>query len=683
MRFGLDNHSDSSSDDPDSPLPAQPSSRSARPTTTRTRSTHPASSPTAPREPFNPTPLRLVRPPSLKHPKHRPRSLAPPSPDSPTATNDLLTSSSDDDDDEGSSSADDHDSGSDLDSEEEAWPVGPVNSVGPAGWRRRGAPSSARKGKGRAADYPPPDPPRVFGAPDDLDVWDDKQRASSWALANRTFHLSLARSRHLSPALHPPTTSSSSTTRRSATTSSSSPPSTAAASTDLDSISSLLSQLALQHERDAAALVRGFEQRNQALWDSIEQSIRAAELEEGERQRALVEAREREEEAQRRAKEMREAEERRVEEEKRRKEAEDRAEEEERVKREKEDEEDRARRAEEERRAAAKASALGLAPGDAEGSPEHEFKRWTAKMQHIKQAVLPVVSQNPAWRKACFQAKRAITPKIGQLTSSATAIARITAQLDDVLSSMRAPPPAGPGAPEPYTWTLNHLAKALVKQAETEVTAKLGTAYPLARVVVGLLLRGHDELGDVLMARLVKKCFWVTGHFPRRAPGDTDEAHQKTLGHAPPTSSETLVQYAERMSGLVALYAAILQTSPLTPPQGPPPSSPDALRNVPPHFRPAAGWRWLALVLRAPLVALEPTPLLVVTFLEVAGAALVDVYGAQMRKLLECLLREGVREAKAGFSDKARGSQVRLLLWLEEWEKTGTAECAKGREVDP
>lgn len=132
--------------------------------------------------------------------------------------------------------------------------------------------------------------------------------------------------------------------------------------------------------------------------------------------------------------------------------------------------------------------------------------------------MLPVVSQNPAWRKACFQAKRAITPKIGQLTSSASAIARITAQLDDVLSSMRAPPPAGPGAPEPYTWTLNHLAKALVKQAETEVTAKLGTAYPLARVVVGLLLRGHTELGDVLMARLVKKCFWVTGHFPRKQP---------------------------------------------------------------------------------------------------------------------------------------------------------------------
>ena len=98
--------------------------------------------------------------------------------------------------------------------------------------------------------------------------------------------------------------------------------------------------------------------------------------------------------------------------------------------------------------------------------------------------MLPVVSQNPAYRKACFTAKRAITPKIGQLTSSASNIAQIIQSLHDTLSSMR--PPAGQEASsQPYIWTLNHLAKALVKQCEAEVTAKIGTAYPLGRVVVG------------------------------------------------------------------------------------------------------------------------------------------------------------------------------------------------------
>lgn len=134
--------------------------------------------------------------------------------------------------------------------------------------------------------------------------------------------------------------------------------------------------------------------------------------------------------------------------------------------------------------------------------------------QHIKTAILPTVSSNPAYRSACFAAKRAIKPKIGQLTASAAATSRIINQLNELLNPLKEPG----AAPEPYVWVLNNLAKALVKQAEQEVTAKLSTAYPLARVVVGLLLRGHTELGEVLMARLVKKCFWITGWWPPRQP---------------------------------------------------------------------------------------------------------------------------------------------------------------------
>lgn len=92
----------------------------------------------------------------------------------------------------------------------------------------------------------------------------------------------------------------------------------------------------------------------------------------------------------------------------------------------------------------------------------------------------------------------------------------------------------------------------------------------------------------------------------------------------------------------------------------------------------------LVLLLRPPLVALEPTPLLIVTLLEIAGPRLVEVYGRQMRKVLEALLREGCRDdSNAVFSDKARSSRMRLLLWLEEWEKTGQCEEVPGRRADP
>lgn len=88
-------------------------------------------------------------------------------------------------------------------------------------------------------------------------------------------------------------------------------------------------------------------------------------------------------------------------------------------------------------------------------------------------------------------------------------------------------------------------------------------------------------------------------------------------------------------------------------------------------------------MLRPPLVGLEPTPLLLVTFLEIAGQTLLELYGRQFAKLLEVLLREGIRgEQQAVWSEKAKSSRVRLGLWLEDWER-GKMEVVQGREVDP
>lgn len=207
---------------------------------------------------------------------------------------------------------------------------------------------------------------RLYGGPDELDDWDAKARASSWAAANRTFHLSLARS-------HAASGSRSGAVAAAAPSKSPPPP-------DLDAVQSLLGRLALQQSQETAQLVDAFEKRNRALWDSVEASIRQAEHEEGERQRALAEQRRKEEEAKRKAQELRDAEEKRAAEERKRNEEERKREEEEAEGRRKREEEERARKAEEERKLAAKASALGLPGPDAEGSPQAEFERWTAKM---------------------------------------------------------------------------------------------------------------------------------------------------------------------------------------------------------------------------------------------------------------------------------------------------------------
>lgn len=189
----------------------------------------------------------------------------------------------------------------------------------------------------------------------------------SQATANRSFHLSRAR------ALSPTLASRSSTSL----------------DPSLSSLSSLLSGMALAHAQSQSALVAAFEQRNAALWSSIESAIKQAEHEEGEKQRLLEESSKRGEEAERKAKEMREAAERKAKEE-----AEEAAKvaAEEKKKRADEAEARKAedlKRLEEERKAAEAAanapppagSVKVVAPGSAEaGSPQAEWERWAAKM---------------------------------------------------------------------------------------------------------------------------------------------------------------------------------------------------------------------------------------------------------------------------------------------------------------
>jgi len=53
-------------------------------------------------------------------------------------------------------------------------------------------------------------------------------------------------------------------------------------------------------------------------------------------------------------------------------------------------------------------------------------------------------------------------------------------------------------APKAYAYLLSNL----IKQAESEVSAKAEAGFPLARVVLGLILQGHAALSDILFARL-------------------------------------------------------------------------------------------------------------------------------------------------------------------------------------
>lgn len=444
-------------------------------------------------------------------------------------------------------------------------------------------------------------------------------------------------------------------------------------------VAELLSHFQLQQKETERVEREAFDRRNASLWEGIEQAIRGAEQRAAHEAEQLARARKRQEQAEAEAKQAREAELRRIEAEQRAAEAE------------------KAKAAAKERELAELAKKEGAHNAMRGGEriwpmAAREYAHWQRTMRRIKDDVLPAVAGNPAWRKQCFAAKRVITPKIGQLTNTREDIARITQAIAGVLQEAKTVPDAA-AQRVLYDWMLNHLAKCLIRQAEQEVAARQETAYPLARTAMGLMLLGHGALGDVLMARLVKKCPYVLGYIPER-PADADErTYRKMLGFQLDVE-ETTHMYASRMAGICALYFACLQTSLASVAEltgfAPHATLQDAAQAVPEALRPAQLWTWQVRCTTPPTARQPLTPALWCTFLEVAGVVAQTRYGHQTDKLWHMLFEHGVQAKALGPSDAAsdnealRAARVRLQLVLTSWRKTHSlAEHASaGREMD-
>ncbi|KAJ1019479.1 hypothetical protein NDA16_000790 [Ustilago loliicola] len=455
-------------------------------------------------------------------------------------------------------------------------------------------------------------------------------------------------------------------------------------SADVDEVEALLSSLNMRRAEEDAEVKRAFEARNKDLWSGIDASILAAENEARKVAAAeaarLEAARKTQEEAERKAVQARQAELERIEAEKKAAAAEA-----ERKEQEAEAQAERQKRSEAEQ---AKAAAMGGAGDDIRKAALQEYDGWMAKIRHIKTDVLPAISSSPDLRKQCFAAKRQITPKVGQLTNSRQEITRITQAIAAVLDAAKQAAASGSG--DVYAWILNHLAKCLIRQAEQEVAAKQDTAYPLARVVVWLMLLGHTELADVLMARLCKKCPWVIPVWPARTKEMDEATYRKVMGYK--SAEETTENYSNRMNGISAFYFAILQTVP-TPPPG---ANNIELDRIPIHLRSTTLWRWSvrALTPSAAGVVFLDHPMCPSTwavFIEIAGTYALRVYGKQMRKVFELLLMDGLEGKKAGWlkQDKpyVKAATVRLELLLTDWSgsagKAVIAGATKGVEMEP
>ncbi|ODO07876.1 hypothetical protein I350_03457 [Cryptococcus amylolentus CBS 6273] len=452
-------------------------------------------------------------------------------------------------------------------------------------------------------------------------------------------------------------------------------------SREAEEMSQMLEGLVIRHRKEEEELQRTFKEREKALWEDIDGVIKAAEKQYAEAEaRAAADAqaiarKEKEErdvliaEAERLARAQKAEDERR---------ANEFALKQQKVRAAKEAEERQRREAEEK-------AQLESRRRDKKGEAGAMWRQYVEKQQWMKREVIEAVKADKPTMTALNKSKRMMTRWLGQTLNTKESVTKITNDIHDILVQHlpNLPTAASPfvlnnDIPRPYAYLLSHISKVLISQAQSEITSKPASAYPLGKIVYGLMLRGHAALGDILFARFVKKCPWVVPFYPARQPNQSREEYEQSTGRGTDESSH---EYISRMSFISTLFFAILQTpipSLISTLPTPLPTPQQLEQLIPVPMRLSYAWTWMALALRDPMPASPPIATLVTTWLEIALAECISVYGKiQTDKIREALEREGLQ----GGGLKGDGGMAldKLQFVLDRWRK-GDDMALKGKD---
>ncbi|KAG7440741.1 uncharacterized protein BT62DRAFT_937711 [Guyanagaster necrorhizus] len=434
-----------------------------------------------------------------------------------------------------------------------------------------------------------------------------------------------------------------------------------------------LSEWRSRHQQDEAAMRQQWKERQDILWKRIDAAIA---LDVDKFKKKMEEEQRIRDEEQRKIKEAELK--RRLEEEKKRAEEEKKKQEEEEEKRKKEEEERREREEMERVEAEKKVrqEKLEAEKGTREqlgmSTADHDWREARKTLQALKTEVLSIVKNkhgNSAEMKLSWGTfRRQITPKMGQLTHDEATISRISTQLVQILL-----PPQG-HHPAIYAALLSTLAKAIILQAETEVTAEKKSAYPLSKVAFNLL-ETLDGFGQVFWARIVAR---TGGWAVPTLIGDKDwdekpwsdaVEKKKAMGYRQLTANdgdlvwETEEMYILRLTGVMRVYLGILA---IQPQKGPLNGS---------MWRTPMFWVWIARLLGSDgggwaMLERAIGAELLATGLSVLGSNAKDMWGQQFVKVL-ALIREGTITGMGdgkkigGSTPEGSAARARVLLEVE------------------
>ncbi|XP_035411201.1 mRNA export factor GLE1 [Cygnus atratus] len=208
--------------------------------------------------------------------------------------------------------------------------------------------------------------------------------------------------------------------------------------------------------------------------------------------------------------------------------------------------------------------------------------------------------------------------------------------------------------PQGLDFVYYKLAEKFVSQGEEEVASHREAAFPIAAVASGIW-EIHPQFGDLFLAHLHKKCPYSVPFYPAFKEGTSMEEYKRMLGYQVKDSKiEEQDHFLKRMSGMIRLYAAIIQ---LRWPYG-------NRQGTHPHGL-SYGWRWLAHMLNMEPLA-DVTATLLFDFLEVCGNALMKQYQVQFWKMILLIREDYFPRIEAITSSGQMGSLMRFKQFLEE-----------------
>ncbi|XP_027543414.1 nucleoporin GLE1 [Neopelma chrysocephalum] len=296
---------------------------------------------------------------------------------------------------------------------------------------------------------------------------------------------------------------------------------------------------------------------------------------------------------------------------------------------------------------------------------EESIMQWYQQLQDAAEQCVASFSEignckgNTEVKKIKTNLQKAATIPVSQISSiSGSKLREVFDKINNLLSG-KAVQTEGQAVsvtqhPQGLDFVYYKLAEKFVKHGEGEVSFHHDSAFPIAVVLSGIW-ELHPRVGDIFLAHLHKKCPYAVPFYPARKEGTSMEEYQRMLGYEVHDSKvEEQDHFLKRMSGMIRLYAAIIQ---LRWPYG-------NKQGAHPHGL-SYGWRWLAQMLNLEPLA-DVTAMLLLDFLEVCGSALVKQYGIQFWKTMFFIQKSYIPRIEAVTSAGQMGCLSRLKSFVQK-----------------